>query len=288
MSGVVPGAASACLVDGRPGESISALDRGFHYGDGVFETMTVRRGHVRFYALHLERLRRGCARLGLAAPPDRVLRDEVFALAANAEAAIVKLLVTRGVGAARGYDPRYCTAPMRVVLRYPWPQPPARGVSAGARLAWSVVPASEQPMLAGLKHLNRLDSVLARGLLDHEAYDEALLCDHAGYVVGGSMSNVFIVRSGELQTPACERAGVAGIMRAVVLREARRRGIATQEANLSAADICDSDEIFLTNVRIGIWPVTLIAQGPGASATRSLAAGTLTGDLQRHCAQLLD
>jgi 4-amino-4-deoxychorismate lyase len=131
----------------------------------------------------------------------------------------------------------------------------------------------ENPALAGLKHCNRLEQVLARREWTDPGIAEALLFSSSGKLASGTMSNVFIVDGSNLRTPRMDRCGVAGIMRRVVLREAARVGISAREDVLDAEDLRNASEIFLTNARIGVWPVRSLDRrelGPPGPITRRL------------------
>lgn len=273
------------LVDGVPGGSISVFDRGLHFGDGVFETIACLRGRPRFLALHLERLARGCRALRFAPPEAAVLREEIERLAAMADRAIVKLIVTRGVATARGYGAGADSGATRVTIRYPWPaeEPDSRQQGVSVRVAATRL--GENPALAGLKHCNRLEQILARGEPADTGFGEALMLSQSGKLVSGTMTNVFLVdgppQSPRLRTPAIDRCGVAGVMRHVLLREAARAGVAAAECALSAADLDAAAEIFLTNARVGIWPV-------GRLGEKLLTPGPLTRRLQELLRPLLE
>lgn len=273
-------APDACWIDGEAGRSVPADDRGLLYGDGVFETLAWRDGVLRFIGLHLSRLRRGLETLGIAAPDEASLRREL-ALACYPGDAIVKLLVTRGSG-GRGYGPPRPATARRILYRYPWPQDPSDWWQEGVEVAWSPVAISEQPALAGLKHLNRLEQVLARDALqrgESPPVQEALLCTSAGMAICGTMTNVFAVEGHTLLTPALVRAGVAGVMRAVILREAPALGLRVVETDLPRAVLDSTAEVFVSNARIGIWPVRRLGG-------RRLQAGATTLRLQQHIARL--
>ena len=273
-------APEAVLVDGRAADTLSALDRGLHYGDGLFETLACLRGRPRFLELHLERLARGCARLGIEFPVREELRHEILAVAGEAKRAVVKLLLTRGPALARGYAVAGGERPTRVTLRYAWPQEPADAATEGVRVRIAALRLGENPALAGLKHLNRLEQVLARREWSGGEIGEALMFSSSGRLISGVMSNVFLVAGGRLRTPLLDRCGVAGIMRAVVLREAARAGIAAEEAPLEAADLAGARELFLTSALIGVRPVRELDG-------RSCEIGALTRELQRRLAPLL-
>ena len=133
---------------------------------------------------------------------------------------------------------------------------------------------SEQPRLAGAKTLNRLENVLARAEWDDESIHEGVLCDTAGRLVEGTMSNVFVVRGGAVDTPRLDRCGVAGAQRARVLALLAASGIRCQESDIPYEELASSDEVFLTNSLIGAWPVASLD-------ARTWAPGPVTRLAQR-------
>ena len=237
----------AMLVDGRATDQVSGRDRGLQYGDGLFETITCREGQPRWLDRHLRRLQHGCVRLGIRFRDEEQLRQEVTALAAADAAGIVKVIVTRGAGATRGYRAAADARPTRIVSRHEWPAAEAPAL----RVGWSTVTLGENPALAGLKHLNRLEQVLAQSSMPAD-WDEALLCSSGGALIGASAGNLFLLDSaGTLITPAVDRCGVAGVMRALVLEAAARLGIATVVRRVEPAEADAAAGLFLTNVRRG-------------------------------------
>jgi 4-amino-4-deoxychorismate lyase len=266
------------LVNGRDCDFVSALERGLHYGDGLFETLGCIAGRPRLLALHLKRLARGCARLKLPVPDAAALSSELGALAGTADRAIVKLILTRGPALARGYAVDGHEQPTRIALRYAWPHAPE--AHAGVRVRIADLALSENPATAGIKHLNRLEQVLARAEWSDPAIAEALLFSRSGALISGTMSNVFLVRDGSLVTPGLELCGVEGVMREVVLAAAAACAISTRVGVLTRADLAVAQEIFLTNALTGIRPV-------GELEGRRLGEFTMTGRLQRAIAPLL-
>lgn len=245
-----------CWVNGTAADTLPILDRGLHYGDGLFETLAVKQGHIGLLEQHLERLEDGCKRLGLPMPEQGTLRMELTAAAEGQERAVLKLMVTRGA-AGRGYRPPAQAQVNRILLRYPWPDYPASWADTGVRLRVCDMRLSEQPRLAGLKHLNRLEQVMARGeWSETDDYQEGLMLDPAGRVIEGTMSNVFVSpREGLLLTPDLSRCGVAGVMRRHILEKAKAEGIQTQVADLPLAVVIRHPEVFLCNSLMGVWPV---------------------------------
>ncbi len=267
-------------VNGRAAGEVSALERGLHFGDGLFETIACEGGRPRFLELHLRRLGAGCARLGLEAPEAATLRAEVQRLAAPCGRAIIKVLLTRGAAAARGYAVTGFEQPTRISLRYAWPPEDPGVARVGVRVRIAALRLGENPALAGLKHCNRLEQVLARREWTDTGIAEALMFSSSGALVSGTMSNVFMVRNGKLYTPRVDRCGVAGVMRQVVLAAAADAGIAAEERVLDSQELASAQEVFLTNALMGIRPVREL-EG------RALPPGPLTRRLQERLAPLL-
>jgi 4-amino-4-deoxychorismate lyase len=265
------------LVNGKPASEVSVLDRGLQFGEGVFETIACLEGRARFLPLHLERLEFGCERLGIRPPGLEEASAEILGLVSGIERAIVKLLVTGGEALARGYARSGSETATRITIRYPWPHDDPTQLHDGVMARTLTLRLGENPRLAGLKHCNRLEQILARTELANDPHlAEGILFSSSGNLVSGTMSNVFLVRESCLLTPRIDQCGVAGVMRRVVLREARRVGIPTRECELRAENLAAADEVFLTNARIGIWPV------------RSVDARVLTpGPVTRHLQTVL-
>jgi 4-amino-4-deoxychorismate lyase len=270
----------AVLVNGHPAREVSALERGLHYGDGLFETIACLEGEPRFLDLHLERLAEGCARLRLAGPI-AVIGREVRELAAGSERAVVKVIVTRGEARARGYGATGRERPTCITLRYAWPAESASAAGHGVRVRLASVCLGENPALAGLKHCNRLEQVLARGEWSDPDILDALMFSSSGALISGTMSNVFLGLEGKLLTPRLDRCGVAGVMRRVVLTAAAAAGICAEERRLGREELAQADELFLTNTLMGLRAVREI-EG------RTIAVGPLTQRLEARLAPLLN
>lgn len=245
------------LINGESCDHIAATDRGLHYGDGVFETLAVANGRPQFWQAHMERLQDGCSRLAIPQPDTALLAAETAAVCEGQARAVVKLIVTRGSG-GRGYRLPDPVAPRRIVSSYPWPgySIPEEGIT----LRLCRTPLACNPVLAGIKHLNRLEQVLARSEWTDESIHEGLMLDLDGCVVEGTMSNLFGVRDGVLLTPDLARCGVAGVMRRQVLSLARELGIPCEILRITAEELKGLDALFITNSLIGIWPVARLEE----------------------------
>jgi 4-amino-4-deoxychorismate lyase len=235
-------------------EHVSVLDRGFQYGDGLFETMKVQDGQPRHWARHLARLQLGCERLGIAMPAPAVLQAGAQQVCRGVDTAVLKITVTRGVG-ARGYAVSGAMTPTQVLACLPVPNYPATHWSKGVRLHLCQTRMGENPALAGIKHLNRLEQVLARMEWDDSRVAEGLLRDNENRIIEGTMSNVFCVKAGRLLTPALSRCGVRGITRDRILAAARQLAVEAEETDLYLDDLQQAQELFVSNSLIGIWPV---------------------------------
>lgn len=243
-------------VDGQPVDVVSAQDRGLAYGDGLFETIRFVTGQAPLWSLHVTRLRRSCARLRLSMPGPAALWHEAQTFAGNDDC-VIKLLLTRGDG--RGYAVDADATSRRVLSRHPLPVTAAEAYAEGVRLRWCRLRLSAQPLLAGMKHLNRLENVLARSEWRDRRIHEGLLCDGDGQVICATAANLFIVHDGRLLTPKLDRCGVAGVARAWILRRARRF-MPVLETALHRDRVLAADEIFLSNAVRGIVPVARLGE----------------------------
>lgn len=241
------------LVNGRPGDAVSALDRGLAYGDGLFETLRVRAGRAAHWERHWARLARGCERLHLPLPSRAGLETEMASLLDGVERGVLRIQLTRGVG-GRGYRPPTEARPTRILSVHPAPEYPAEYAGEGVSLRVCRTRLGLNPQLAGIKHLNRLEQVLARAEWADEV-QEGLMLDARGRVVEGTMSNLFLLHDGGLLTPDLAEAGVAGITRERIFALAPRLGLTVEAVPLTLEAVYAAEGLFLCNSLIGIWPV---------------------------------
>lgn len=217
-------------------ESIPTDDRGLHYGDGLFETLRCVDGQAPFWDWHMQRLRFGCERLALPLPDFDMMRVQVHASAARFVQALVKIIWTAG-GGPRGYArPAVMTPRVRVQV-----QPLRIGDGTDLKLRWCDLKLALQPRLAGVKHLNRLEQVLARSEWSSNEFDEGLMLDSLNRVVCATAANVFVRVGGQWHTPPLDGCGVAGIGRRWMLE----RGALVRE--LGVTDIERAEQCVLTN-----------------------------------------
>lgn len=261
------------LVNGVETGFVSAADRGFAYGDGVFRTLPVRNGIPEHWSRHRAKLLADCAALGISPPQQDILEREVMRACQAEPQCALKIVVTRGIS-ERGYRYEPGAAPTRVVLTAPLPAYPPAYAEDGVRIRLCRLKIAHQPATAGVKHLNRLENVLARAEWSDAAIAEGIVQDVDENVIGGTMTNVFIGRGGALATPVLDLCGVAGVARERIIAAAARRATACDVTMLSWKDVVMADEIFLVNSLVGVWPVRAIdgetrCPGPLARAARS-------------------
>ena len=257
------------LVNGRPGAAVDPLDRGLLYGDGLFETIAFVGGRARFLDWHLERLSGGARALGFPPPDLDALRADITSVATEPRC-VVKLVLTRGPG-ERGYRPPRDPRPTRIVSASPWPVGPAAAATAGIRLGWCRTRLSRNPALAGHKHLNRLEQVLARSEWDDGRMDEGLMQDDGGHVIAATQANFFARIDGAWVTPRLDSSGVAGVMRRAFCQWSADQGARVAERTLEVADVVSATSLVLTNALIGAWPVAALDGRPLAVDPAALA-----------------
>lgn len=231
------------FIGDRRVEAVPPDDRGLAYGDALFETMRAHRGEVPWWARHWARLQAGAARLQMPLPDHSQVLREAAALLAGRDA-VLKLQLTRGRG-GRGYAPPPSVEPLWLLSVHPLPER-----VAALDVMWCETRLARQPLLAGIKHGNRLEQVLARAEVVQAGADEGLVRDVAGRVTSGTAGNLFIHDGAGWHTPELDHAGVAGICRAWVIEQTRAavRRIRVDEVERGAA-------VFLCNSVRGILPV---------------------------------
>lgn len=238
-------------------------NRGLAYGDGVFETMRVHHRKLPLWPRHLARLREGASRLGIALAEVAFVEARIAELADGVEAGVLKLLLTRGDG-GRGYAPPADAAPVWLLSLHALPP-----VQGSLRLHVCETRLALQPLLAGIKHCNRLEQVLARAECERAGRDEGLVLDAEGNVVSATAANLLVLREGRWSTPPMDRCGVAGVLRGWLLEQ----GLA-EVATVSMDDVESADAVALCNAVRGILPVSSLGARawPPHPATHDLQA----------------
>lgn len=249
-----------CLVDGAAAAAVPADDRGLAYGDGVFETLAVVDGEPALWEAHLARLAAGCERLGIPPPAAADLATDVTRLEPRGNG-VLRLTVTRGSG-GRGYAPPARPAPRRIARLLPLPGRPAHWWREGVAVRTCALRLTAQPRLAGIKHLNRLEQVLARQEWRDPGIAEGLMLAENGELIEATACNVLMRDGDRVLTPPTDRCGVAGVMRDHLLQRLAGLGFRTATATLRREALSGSVELMLCNSLIGVWPVRRIDGRP--------------------------
>ena len=253
---------SYTLINGIKASHIPVNDRGLHYGDGLFETIACNSARPQFLAQHLERMQQDAKWLQITFPGKQVFYQDInTALAATRlSRCVIKLMLTRGQG-KRGYAHDNSLRPTRICQLSEWPQHVDDWKQTGIKATFCNTQASSNSQLAGIKHLNRLENVLASGELGSE-YQEGFLSDANGHVIEGTQSNLFVVTGNKLLTPDLSSAGIAGIMRDQILSIADENKIPVEICNIDKQQLQQADEIFISNSIIGLCRIRQLDEQP--------------------------
>lgn len=247
------------LINGHPENRINIADRGLQYGDGLFETIAYRDGQLEFLSDHLSRLIEGCKRLNISFKnaQQQLLIVEIETVAQSLKAdGVIKVMLTRGQG-GRGYRYQDDMQSTRIVSSHPLPNYPSENQSGvSVRICQQCL--AVNPSLAGIKHLNRLEQILARNEWQDDTIAEGLMFDYQERLIEGTMSNVFLVKNNQLFTPEISNSGIAGIMRKQIIKLTNTLDITLHITTLDLDALKSADEIFICNSLMGIWPVTRI------------------------------
>lgn len=263
------------LINGERKNTLEITDRGLHYGDGLFETIEVVLGQPVFLSLHLARLKTGCQTLKIPYPDEDLLLDELKQVSTDCEQGIIKLMLTRGSG-GRGYRQPELLKPTRIIALHPFPDYPEHYKTQGIQARFCSTRLGLNPLLAGLKHNNRLEQVLARAEWQDE-FQEGLMLNLNEHVIEGTMSNLFVIKEQIVYTPEINVSGIKGVMRQIIINIAEQNNIPLQEALLTKDFVLQADELFVSNSVIGIWPIRFLEKKsyPVGLLTKKISAALM-------------
>jgi len=273
---------TACRVNGEPTTSVGLDDRGLRYGDGVFETVAVVEHQPQLWTRHLERLEAGGRRLGLTPPARSCWAHDVAALDLP-RFATLRLTLTRGPGAG-GYAPPPMPTPTRITQWVGAPDRPTAWWRDGVAVRFCRTRLAVQPALAGIKHLNRLEQVMARGEWDDPAIAEGLMEATDGRVIEATSSNLLMDRGDALCAPRTDDCGVDGVMQNWLLERASEQGARIERTSIQRNDLWQASGLMLVNSLIGLWPVRTLA---GRPLPRSPWASRLQAEIRRSAVALM-
>jgi len=241
------------FINGEPASG-DWWNRALLYGDGLFETMLWVQGQCAMWPWHWQRLDRGCARLGLSLPDEAALSQECqqalnsSGVTNDSTARVIRLTLFRDNEGARGYRTGGIRRSHRLLSVHPVPAGQGQSLDLGVsnvRLGW-------QPLLGGLKHLNRLEQILASAECEKQGWDEALMLDQGGRLISAVMGNIVFRMDNSWMTPPVDRCGIAGVTRQWLLDEGP---LPIQVCTISEHQLDKIQEIWLTNSVMGARPV---------------------------------
>ncbi len=244
----------SCTINGVFNAAISPLDRGLAYGDGVFRTLKVVNGLPDHWPSQYQMLEENCSVLGIVCPSADLLMSDFLQLFLADETAVAKIIITRGES-ERGYAPSAITEPTRIVIKSAMPKHPKENVDEGVQLHLCNMRLTHQPALAGVKHLSRIENVLARMEWNDPAIAEGLMLDSAGNVIECIASNIFARYNDTLITPRLDQCGVAGVTRQRILALAKTINLKVKIATMSLEKLLAADELIICNSLYGAWQV---------------------------------
>lgn len=248
---------TAYLINGQSNTSVSPYDRGLNYGDGIFRTLVWANGRLEAWHHHFAQFKHDCKAIGIICTEESIWLADIAQLVSADEKSVIKLVITRGES-LRGYASPLAPFVTRIVIKSAFPAYPQVNVEEGIQLHLCHLRLGYQPLLAGIKHLNRLENVLARSEWNNPDLAEGLLLDQSGYVVEGTMSNVWIREGQHLITPDLSDCGVAGVTRSRIIELAKSIGLSTSVTKFGLDRLLAADEVLVCNSLFGAWQVIKI------------------------------
>lgn len=249
-------------INGKLVNGIAPTNRGFAYGDGIFRTMRLLNGELQDWPLHYQTLVADCSKIQIVCPSAELLMQEFKYMMASADEeetqfSVLKIIITRGEG-ARGYAPPAVSEPSRVLIQSPLPTYSPEIYANGVALYTCQTRLAYQPLLAGIKHLNRLENVLARAELKDPRFFDGLLRDYDDHVIEAVSGNLFIRKDGLVMTPALDNCGVSGVMRQKILDWYKTQGQPVVVSALLLEDLLNAEAIVIANSVYGVLQVSHI------------------------------
>lgn len=247
--------------------AVSPLDRGFLFGEGVYETLRTYNRHPFLLNRHLARLRASADLISLRVPhDDDEYRDRLLetmaGLSDKKSELYLRILLTRGVGDLT-YDPNTCPTPTVMMMARPYVETPTKTVDRGIKIVLSsIVRNHPQALNPRIKSNNLLNNALAMQEAIRAGADEALMCNYRGEIAECAQSNIFIVRDGIAQTPSLDTGLLEGVTRNFVFEVGEAANIPVRETILLPADLTQADEIFITGTTREVLAVTSVDQTP--------------------------
>ncbi|WP_041170250.1 aminodeoxychorismate lyase [Vibrio sp. EJY3] len=244
-------------VNGIPQTHVSLSDRSFQYGDGCFSTILTKKGQLVYWPEHVARMEACLKALHIPFPDWQVVFEWATNAALSDDDAGVKIHISRGTG-GRGYSPYGIEGPTVTISNFPFPSHYAAWQSNGVSLGVCETRLGIQPLLAGHKHNNRLEQVLAKSEIDGTEFADAVTLNVQNHVIETTMANLFWVKDNNVYTPDLSLSGVAGVMRRKVLEFCSANSINVKVDAFYLSDVLNADEVWMCNSLLGVAPVTSI------------------------------
>lgn len=244
-------------VNGEPQQSISLSDRSFQYGDGCFTTMLTVKGEIAHWQYHKERMQACLDVLRIAQPDWQQVELWLKAAMLDSLKAGLKLHISRGEG-GRGYSPTQVGTPNVTISDFAFPSHYESWREEGIALGIAEPRLGHAPLLAGHKHNNRLEQILVKADLEQQSVVDGIALDLDGNIIETSMANLFWLNDGVLYTPGLDKAGVAGVMRRLVLEWAEKESIAVEIGHYQLNSLNGAQELFITNSILGVAPINQV------------------------------
>lgn len=245
------------IVNGQAQQHLAIADRAVQYGDGCFTTIAFSNGCLEFLAAHIQRLKLACSRLYIPFDGWQELQSSIIESLKDTDDCVVKVIITRGQG-GRGYCPNGANSATFILSHHPYPEHYLQWQKEGIRLTLSPVQLARQPLLAGIKHLNRLEQVLIKQALLSSNFDDAVVCDTERKIIEVSAGNLFWYKNNTWYTPDLSNAGVEGVMRNQILDVFNNKKLDHQQVSSYLDELIDAEEVFVCNSLMAIVPVASI------------------------------
>lgn len=243
------------IVNGHYTSQLNLADRATQYGDGCFTTIAVSAGKLEYWSEHLQRLHSSCARLHIEFTRWIELEDNLHTLAEKKGQGVLKVIISRGEG-GRGYGLKGVGLATYIITEHDMPTHYRGWQQAGIKLNVSPIQLAKQPLLAGLKHLNRLEQVMIKRHLEQSVFDDCLVTDTDSMLVESSAGNLFWRQGDIWYTPELTSCGVEGVMRNQLFELIRQQDDQVQQIRATLDILQEADEVLVCNCLMKIVPVT--------------------------------
>lgn len=245
------------LVNGKPSSSISIFDRGFLYGDSVFETILVLDKKPKNIDLHLKRLKLGCYKLKINNFDSKLLSKHIKKALSDINNCVLSINVTRGTAISRGYNINFANNPNIIITTSEIPKYPKEYSIKGIRTKFAKSNLVSNPNLSQIKHSNRIEQILASKEINKD-FPELILCDHKGYIIEGITSNIFFIKKKNFYTPIINESGVDGIMKSIIIKKLKQKKFKIFEKRIHKKDVNTYDAAFFCNSIRLVWNILSI------------------------------